>query len=277
MNISDKNFNFLTPLVDIHLSTCNNLILIDLLRQTRKLTDFFSFQICPGASKPTLHHFYAGGLQQHIYEIVTYGLNVLSNPIWPFMVNETTTIDKEETKAIFTIAAIWHDVGKVYDYRRTYSKTFLKDSIDNNGLPTKEAATQEYYCTGLCLDERKIYENCYRSGMVIKKGLHGKLVSHLSRSYYEFTKTAVDVLGSEAMTNIYVMLIQNAILAHHGRYEFGSPKEPENWLSILLHQADYFSANCSPATATTDNEVFVPFNIAVRDDEAEEKKKKSKK
>lgn len=272
MNISDKNFNFLAPIIESKIEVLQNSLLKELLIQTKQLTGFFSFQICPGASVSTKHHFYAGGLQQHVYEVLKYGLSVLSSDMHPWPL-----IHVNEKAAMFIIAAVWHDIGKVYDYDRIYTKNYTINSVAENGCPVKEHKEENFYCSGLCLDERKTYETYYRAGMLIKKNDHAKMVSHLSRSYYELTKTATDILGSNAMTNEYVLMIQNAILAHHGRYEFGSPKEPENWLSILLHQADYFSARCSIPTAYVNNNNFIPFNIAVRDVNADEKRKKDKK
>jgi 23S rRNA maturation-related 3'-5' exoribonuclease YhaM len=251
MRLSDKDFNFLGPFINSKAESLKGSVLGDLLVQTKRVTDFFSFQICPGASVSTKHHFYAGGLQQHTYEILKYGLAVLSADSYPW-----SLVHVNENAATFIIAAVWHDIGKVYDYERIYCSNYLIDSIDDNGNSIKEHKTKNYCCSGLCIDERKTYENYYRSGMVIKKNFHAKMVSHLSRSYYEFTKTATDMFGSQAMTNEYVLMIQNAILAHHGRYEFGSPKEPNNWLSILLHQADYFSAHCSIPTAYINNNNF---------------------
>lgn len=272
MKLSEKNFNFLAPIIDNKIELLKGSLLGELLVQTKRLTDFFSFQICPGASVSTKHHFYAGGLQQHTYEMLKYGLAVLSADSYPWPL-----VHVNENAAMFIVAAVWHDIGKVYDYERIYCNNYLVNTLDDNGVSVKERRTENYYCSGLCVDERKTYENYYRAGMVVKKNVHAKMVSHLSRSYYEFTKTATDLLGGEAMTNEYVLMIQNAILAHHGRYEFGSPKEPNNWLSILVHQADYFSAYCSVPTAYVNNSNFVPFNIALKDEAAEERQKKDKK
>ena len=269
MHVSEKNFNFIAPIIDNKIEVLQGSLLGELLVQTKKLTDFFSFQICPGASVSTLHHFYAGGLQQHTYEILKYGLSILSTEAYPWPL-----IHVNEKAAMFIIAAVWHDIGKVYDYDRIYTRNYIVDSLDNS---LKEHKAEAFYCSGLCVDERKTYEKYYRAGMVVKKNDHAKLVAHLSRSYYEFTKTTTDTIGNSAMTNESVLMIQNAILAHHGRHEFGSPKEPENWLSILLHQADYFSAHCSVPTAHVNNSNFIPFNIALRDKDAEEKRQKDKK
>ena len=270
MNIKDKSFNFLGPLIDTYISQykANNLLL-ELLKETRKLTDFFSLQICPGSSTSKLHHFYAGGLQQHIYEVINYGLPVIipSNLRWfqSDKINENLLMNK----SLFLIAAVWHDVGKPHDYERIYS--FTTNENESNTWETTELVS-----VGLCLDERSVYEKCHRAGMVVKSSPHKKMVSHLSRSYYEFTKTAVDIIGNEAMKNPQVQLIQNAILAHHGWNEFGSPIEMKNWLSILLHQADYFSAHCSEQASYLHNTAFIPFNISLKDDEAYEKAKKNK-
>lgn len=67
------------------------------------------------------------------------------------------------------------------------------------------------------------------------------LVNHIAGSHAEFVRQAWGVLPS----NLQVP-IEHCILAHHGRQEWGSPVTPQTPEALLLHQADYWSANYGP-------------------------------
>jgi 3'-5' exoribonuclease len=70
---------------------------------------------------------------------------------------------------------------------------------------------------------------------------HYTLIRHLSRSYAEFMCVATEYcIDSEVIDKI-----GHAILAHHGRREWGSPTEPITTEAFVLHAADHISAQCS--------------------------------
>jgi 23S rRNA maturation-related 3'-5' exoribonuclease YhaM len=70
---------------------------------------------------------------------------------------------------------------------------------------------------------------------------HKKMVRHVARSYAEFIHNARQYCNS--VSEPAVERISHAILAHHGRLEWGSPVEPMTTLAWCLHAADMLSAH----------------------------------
>lgn len=127
------------------------------------------------------------------------------------MLKSVTEGDDEWTNARALTAAIWHDYAKIHEYR------FKPDeSTANAGEWTKTA----YY----------------------------KEIGHVAGSYLAFTEAAQRwnaVRNDDPIKGQSIEIIQHAILAHHGRMEWGSPKEPQNALAWALHAADMMSAHFS--------------------------------
>lgn len=69
---------------------------------------------------------------------------------------------------------------------------------------------------------------------------HQRLIRHLPRSYAMFMQAAWGLIPKDTCD-----AIGHAILAHHGRREWGSPVEPQTTEAHLLHMADMLSANCA--------------------------------
>jgi 3'-5' exoribonuclease len=67
---------------------------------------------------------------------------------------------------------------------------------------------------------------------------HKRLVHHISRSAIEWSK-AVETTNSCRDIEESVL---HAILAHHGRREYGSPVAPNSRLAWILHLSDQMSA-----------------------------------
>jgi 3'-5' exoribonuclease len=76
----------------------------------------------------------------------------------------------------------------------------------------------------------------------VEKTPYRNLIRHVAGSHHEFLK-AID--GSWMSSDI-IMKIEHCILAHHGRFEWGSPVEPKLVEAHILHFADQFSALYGP-------------------------------
>jgi 3'-5' exoribonuclease len=70
-----------------------------------------------------------------------------------------------------------------------------------------------------------------------KKTEYTKLIYHIAGSCIKFACWADDINLQEEL----VTKISHAILAHHGRKEWGSPVEPETIEALIVHQADLLS------------------------------------
>lgn len=86
-------------------------------------------------------------------------------------------------------------------------------------------------------DFMKIEE--YRwNGDEIAKTEYRNLIRHVAGSFAEFMKVSeMDSVRLEQRN-----MIGHAILAHHGRHEWGSPVEPQTIEAKILHEADMMSA-----------------------------------
>jgi 3'-5' exoribonuclease len=84
-------------------------------------------------------------------------------------------------------------------------------------------------------DYGKVYEYAVKSGAVAKTAFYSR-VGHIVYSWHFFLNVA-DGLTIEERDEI-----GHALLAHHGRKEWGSPVEPQTKLAFILHTADMLSA-----------------------------------
>ena len=139
-----------------------------------------------GAGKPHQHHYGDYGLITHTAEVIAL---CLSNNAY------FEKQGKSVNNAALFLAALFHDIGKTWDYAKV-------DGV--------WGSTDHKY---------KIY--------------------HVSRSGIVWMQ-AVSVFGDKYQSiadDVY-----HAILAHHGRREWGSPVEPVNRLAWLVHLCDNMSA-----------------------------------
>jgi 3'-5' exoribonuclease len=133
------------------------------------------------------HQGYVGGLLVHTAEVMELAMAMA----------QTQLIDVDLDALIAAI--IWHDYGKIYDYKEK----------EGGGFDYTE---------------------------------HSKLIGHLPRSYAMFMITA------QGLPRELSDKIGHIMLAHHGRREWGSPKEPQIPEAYIIHFADMLSAH-----ATKDN------------------------
>lgn len=82
----------------------------------------------------------------------------------------------------------------------------------------------------------KDYAGSGPGGLV--KAPYRYLVRHVAGSHAEFMKAVENARLSEEIE----VKIQHAMLAHHGRFEWESPVEPQLIEAYILHYADCFSA-----------------------------------
>lgn len=113
------------------------------------------------------------------------------------------TSDDVDERALF-LAALFHDVGKIKDYQY-------------------DELTQEWSATE-----------------------HKFEIHHISTSLLEFDRRFVKIeenlLKENQIPKEFGDNIRHAILAHHGRKEWGSPVNPRNRTAWLLHLCDSISA-----------------------------------
>lgn len=85
-------------------------------------------------------------------------------------------------------------------------------------------------------DFAKIYEYKIIDGKIVKTQF-ANLTGHVVWSWYRFKRAAEEHQLDFATTDE----ISHAMLAHHGRREWGSPVEPQTPIAFALHSADMLS------------------------------------
>ena len=92
------------------------------------------------------------------------------------------------------------------------------------------------YVSSVFHDYGKIHEYEYKDGQAIKLPF-SKKIGHVVWSWKFFLDAAQADSRREDIEEI-----GHALLAHHGRREWGSPVEPNSWLAYILHTADMLSS-----------------------------------
>ncbi len=85
---------------------------------------------------------------------------------------------------------------------------------------------------------------------------HGTLIGHIVLGRDMVRDTARDIPGFPDET---LLLLEHAILAHHGQMQYGAPKEPATIEALIVHYADEIDAKINAVAAermrsTTDGE-----------------------
>lgn len=158
-----------------------------------EVLDIPNFNVWSASSKPHKHHYGKHGLVIHTLDVVQLAL--LNNNHYELPAHP----------ADLFLAALFHDVGKLYDY-----KPLAADPKTGDLYPplTEWEATPHRY-----------------------------LVHHIPRSFLIWEK-AKEKYGHHDPEDT----IAHAILAHHGRKEWSSPVEPKTKMAWLLHLSDLMSA-----------------------------------
>lgn len=158
------------------------------------------FPLWTGSGHSFVHHYGRGQLLQHTLEVVQ--ISMMNNEYF-------TALGKGVDPKLLFCAALFHDIGKIYDYAPIPPYTSQSgEKID---------AYQEWTNTK---DKTRVY--------------------HITRSVLAWTK-AFEESGAFLSTEEYEQVL-HGILAHHGKHEYKSPAEPQDRLAWLLHLSDNMSA-----------------------------------
>ena len=170
-----------------------------------RVQDCQDFYLWPGSV--TKHHAYIGGLVVHTAEVLDISLRCAAA--------RNVEVDRE----VLTVAAIYHDIGKLRDY-----------ALVGGVAPERRQAIIDHPGSPASL----FFENTqFRD-----------LIRHVSLSYHEFLSEAE---GEGIDKSEFADAVGHCILSHHGRQEWGSPVEPATPEAHILHYADMMSVHAANA------------------------------
>lgn len=149
-----------------------------------------------GSHTPERHHYGPNGLGIHTAEVIESSMEMAN----------LYGLNREE-KDLLAVAALFHDVGKLWDYKENISITEYNGNWEPDGT--------------------------------FSKAPHKDRIYHIPRSAIEWTRfndkwSYFDQEDADA--------ILHAILAHHGQRAWGSPVEPKTKIAWILHCCDLLSA-----------------------------------
>jgi 23S rRNA maturation-related 3'-5' exoribonuclease YhaM len=166
---------------------------VDFQRLVTEITDNPHFSEWWGALRGQ-HHDFDGGLAKHTWEVIQLC----------FKSREILGLKKEiDAKELF-LSALYHDVGKMWDYMRNP----LCISVEQLDVPRFIASP------------------------------HKRLIHHISRSAIIWSNVCVNT----SLYEKYHDIVLHNILSHHGSREWGSPVAPNTRAAWLLHLCDGISA-----------------------------------
>ena len=168
----------------------------DVYEVCKVFLDSENFARWSGSSKPNQHHYGEGGLAQHTLEVVNTCFRVKS------LYEHQYEIDSKE----LFLAAFFHDLGKMYDYR----PCVVVHHFDYSRWESTD---------------------------------HKRLIHHISRSATIWSERSK---LSHYIHDKYHDRVLHAILAHHGKREHGSPVAPKTrvaWILTLCEQFQKESAS----------------------------------
>lgn len=147
------------------------------------------------------HHDFNGGLVRHTKEVIELC----------FKTNETLNLNLDKKELFF--AALFHDVGKMFDYQKNSKYGSIYFAENGEELDEQEP---EFIATP-----------------------HKRIIHHISRSALIWSHAVAD---HPEFSDKYHDLVLHSILAHHGSREWGSPVAPKTQTAWLLHLCDNMSA-----------------------------------
>jgi 3'-5' exoribonuclease len=105
-------------------------------------------------------------------------------------------------------------------------------------LSKRYQVNESYVVAGAILhDLCKIYE--LSSGLVVDYTEEGKLVGHLAKGLEIIDRYCSKIKGFPYSVKLH---LKHIILAHHGHYEYGSPKLPQTREAMLVHLIDFLDS-----------------------------------
>lgn len=153
----------------------------------------YKFGLWSACSHPTAHHYGDYGLVIHTQEVVSTSLKMAD--LYP---------QYEIKRDVLFLAALFHDVGKCWDYWR---------SVDYDGVVTYKGTD------------------------------HKRTIHHISRSALVWQEACfIHWNNSYGLRDYFADSVTHAILAHHGLRAWGSPVAPKSREAWLLHLCDGISA-----------------------------------
>ena len=183
----------------------SNYIKSNILKEVNnKIWDYKEFSLWPGSIGK--HHRYEGGLVIHTHEVWKYALN--------------TAMEFEVDLDILFTAILWHDLAKVWDYK--------KETIKESSVPFVVYNSKEVDVINVPYPVKLDW---------VKTDYHAN-VHHITGSIAEFTRHALN-LGLDRDT---LEKVQHCIAGHHGFPEWRSPVTPKSIEAIIMHYSDMLSA-----------------------------------
>lgn len=155
------------------------------------------------------HHYGKGGLQQHTWEVVVLCMNSV-------FFHQEVSKEKVDKRTLF-LAALFHDIGKLWDYE---PYTFRYDENEAGDVPDAP-------------DKAPITDNTEWWSTIHKRKIH-----HISRSVMVWQQA---IAKYPKYTDIGDEVI-HCILSHHGLRDWGSPVMPKSREAWILHHCDCLSA-----------------------------------
>jgi len=167
------------------------------------------FGVWTASNNISKHHYGKGGLQHHTWEVCKLCLETAKFH---------STISKEpiDLKILF-LGALFHDVGKIWDYE---PYTYRFDEESQGTVPDKPSQepitnTTEWWGTQ-----------------------HRRKIHHISRSASVWQKAVAECTSYLSIEDD----VLHCILSHHGLREWGSPVMPKTREAWILHHCDSLSA-----------------------------------
>jgi 3'-5' exoribonuclease len=122
-------------------------------------------------------------------------------------------------------------------------------------MPFYPGLNRDLVVAGIFLhDIAKTWELCYDCAFSYSDS--GQLVGHIVKSAIwveQKAKEAADKIG-EPIPQELIDVVQHIILAHHGTYEFGSPRTPSTPEAIAVHTIENFDAKMMMSLGATRQE-----------------------
>lgn len=158
--------------------------------------DRHGFDVWSGSSKPHLHHYGKGGLAKHTREVVDLCL-----------LNRRHIAPEVNEKELF-LAALFHDVGKLWDYG-----------------PLNEEMTEWG-----SVSHKRFIHHISRSALIWQEAV--------TTIRFDNSLTFDQINDIDLMQDS----VTHCILSHHGQREWGSPVSPGTRAAWILHLCDAMSA-----------------------------------
>lgn len=193
---------------------------IEILSITDYILNDPRFSVWSGSSQPHQHHYGDGGLAKHTRETIILCLRnlyflVQSNMFpMPLVCKDDKEYRDEfmrQTEMELYFAALFHDAGKMYDYKKI---EFTENTVDSYMNHNWESAP------------------------------HKRLIHHISRSAIIWTEATINC---PIIKEKYYENVLHAILSHHMSREAGSPVAPKSRIAWILTLCDNMSARMNDA------------------------------